>query len=320
MKRTTLALLACIAPPIGAQARVHTLALWERYWALITAVVVVLMLVKLALIVLLLLERRQRLRAQTIVEQQLSYVAHISRVATVGELAATLAHELRQPLAAIRYNADTALRLMSRPDANPAEVKELVAEISTHDARAADVIDRVVALLRHEERRADRVDLNEVCQSVRRLLHSVAATRRATVDLVLDPALPTIAGDSVQLQQVVLNLMLNALEALSQADGARTVVVETRACAGGVELSVRDNGPGIAPTVADRLFEPFFSTKTDGLGMGLVIVRSIIERHGGHVDAEQPPSGGAVFRVVLPLQAAHRAPSYADVRGTATVT
>jgi signal transduction histidine kinase len=310
MKRTAMPLLARSAQTMDANVGMHASVMWEHHRGLIVAVVAVLMLVKLALIVRLLVERRQRMRAQTAMEHQFSHLAHVSRVGTVGELAATLAHELRQPLAAIRYNAETAIRLIGQPAANQVEVKQVLHDIAADDARASDVIDRVVGLLRREERPPERVDLNDVCHGVRRLLHSAAAMRGATVELSLDAELPVIIGDPVQLQQVVLNLVLNALEALPAAEGNRSVVVSTAACGQGVELAVRDFGPGISDDVKDRLFEPFCSTKPQGLGMGLSIVRSIIERHGGTIQATNEPGGGALFRIVLPLEMVRPAPNW----------
>lgn len=240
-----------------------------------------------------------RKRAELDAQRHREEVAHISRVATLGELAGSIAHELNQPLTAIRSNAQAALRFLVAELPDLGEVREILADIVRDDVRASEVLDRMRGLLKRRELRVGPVELNTVIVDVARLLGSDALTRRCTIDLALAEGLPPIGGDRVQLQQVVLNLVRNSLEAMS--DGGRThrvVRVATSAPdAGTVELTVRDTGPGIAPTAIGRLFEPFYSTKPDGLGMGLAVTRTIVEAHGGRIAAENNSNGGATFRI-----------------------
>ena len=215
-----------------------------------------------------------------------------------------MSHELRQPLAAIRTNADTGTRLVRRQGiAFREEDRELYDEIfrdiADDDARASDIISRIHALVRREESPQQPVDLNEVCRTAARLLQYDALTRHTVLALSLDPGRPTVMGDPIQFQQVVLNLILNALEAAATSDAPR-VEISTVIRGDDVEVAVRDNGPGLAEDVRRHLFESFFTTKPQGLGLGLAIVHSIIERHNGRVQAENGAMGGAIFSFVLP--------------------
>ncbi len=284
--------------------------LWQRYRALLVVSFAVIS-AELFLTVSLLLERGRRKRAQSSAEDQhrraeetRRQVAHMGRVALVGELAATIAHELRQPLAAIRANAETGVKLVALHSEHfTAEDIEMCGEIFSSivadNTLASDIITRVRALVRREETPQRSVDLNETCRTSARLLLYDAQTRRATITLSLDPHLPTVTGDPIQFQQVVLNLMMNALDASASAVNPH-VAVATSARGDEIELEVRDNGPGFQDDVAQHLFESFFTTKPQGLGLGLVIVQSIVERYRGRVRAENNRAGGAVFRVVLP--------------------
>jgi C4-dicarboxylate-specific signal transduction histidine kinase len=237
-------------------------------------------------------------------EETRRQVAHMGRLALVGELSATMSHELRQPLAAIRANAEAGARLLTLSPPDLREVREILQSIVADDKRAADVIEGVRKLLRKDEAFATTVDLNQVCQESVRLLQHEAELRQTRLELSLSAAHPTVAGDPVQLQQVLLNLMLNGLEAASTSTTERAVVIHTETNADGVEVTVHDSGPGLSASVHPRLFDPFFSTKTGGLGLGLVIVRSIVERHNGRVRAENHSLGGALFRVRLPAASA----------------
>jgi signal transduction histidine kinase len=228
-------------------------------------------------------------------------LAHMGRVAAVAELAASISHELRQPLTAIRASAEAGLLLLTRPAEFLDEAIESFQNIVDDCDRASNVIDHVRLLLRKESGTATDVDLNEICRQAVYLLQPDAIRRRTVLDLMLSPKMLTVAGDPVQLQQVVLNLALNALDAASSSKRQRRVTVSTVAMQDHAEIAVRDDGPGLTSDVEHRLFEPFFTTKTQGLGMGLAIVRSIVERHHGRVRAENVGAGGAVFRVQLPV-------------------
>jgi len=227
-------------------------------------------------------------------------MAHMGRVALVGELAATISHELRQPLAAIRVNAEAGDLLLASTPRDMWEAREIFQSIVADDTRAVEVIEGVRKLLRNEDLVATTVNLNQICRDAARLLQHDALLRNTRLELSLSPEPPMVTGDPIQLQQVVLNLALNGLDSASTSTAERMIVVRTELLADHVELVVRDSGPGIPPHVQPHLFESFFSTKRGGLGLGLVIVRSIVERHNGRVRAENHPSGGAVFFVRLP--------------------
>jgi signal transduction histidine kinase len=230
-------------------------------------------------------------------------VAHMGRMAFVGELAATISHELRQPLAAIRVNAEAGAQLVSANPADASEAREIFQSIVADDARAVELIEGIRKLLRKEDTVATTVDLNKVCRDAVRLLQHDATLRGTKLELMLASEPPLVTGDRVQLQQVVLNLALNGLEAAGASPSDRSVVVATECDGDYAGLLVHDSGPGIPGSVRPHLFESFFSTKTEGLGLGLVIVRSIVERHNGRVLVENDPSGGAVFRVRFPVAA-----------------
>ena len=228
-------------------------------------------------------------------------VAHMGRVALIGELAATISHELRQPLAAIRANAEAGDHLLARWPTEVLEAREIFQNIVADDVRAVEVIEGVRKLLRKSEPLVTTVDLNQICQHAARLLQADADHRNTCLELSLAPAPLPVIGDPVQLQQVVLNLVLNAMEATADAPEDRIVTVSTAQDEGEVEIAVHDTGPGLPVSVEQHLFESFFSTKPHGLGMGLVIVRSIVERHHGRVRVENNVFGGAVFRIRLPM-------------------
>jgi signal transduction histidine kinase len=290
---------------------------WERHRTVVLPTLGVIV-AELLLIGGLLLERRRRKQAQKSADEQQRradetrrQVTHMGRVALLGELATTISHELRQPLAAIRANAETGVKLVRRRGGTLSEddrelCDEIFRAIADDDALASDIIARVRSLVRREELPQQPVDLNEVCRTSARLLQYDALTRRADIALSLDPRLPAVIGDPIQFQQVVLNLMLNALEA-SAACAAPRVELTTSARDDEVEVAVRDNGPGLPEEVRARLFESFFTTKAQGLGLGLAIVHSIVERHHGRIQAENGALGGAIFRVVVP-----RAPTAED--------
>ncbi|WP_437613796.1 ATP-binding protein [Sorangium sp. So ce834] len=229
-------------------------------------------------------------------------LAHLNRVSAMSELAASIAHELNQPLAAILSNAQAARRLLGQAPPDIAEARAALDDIAADGRRAGKVIDRMRAMLRKGELSAVALDLGELVREVARLLASAALLAGATVRIELAPGLPRVRGDGIQLQQVLLNLLVNALDAVSRRPPeARLVVVRARTAGGGVELSVADSGEGIPPADLERIFEPFFTSKAHGLGVGLAISRSIVEAHGGRLWAERGPGQGATFRCALPV-------------------
>jgi C4-dicarboxylate-specific signal transduction histidine kinase len=246
------------------------------------------------------LDVTERRLAEQRAEETRRQVAHMGRLALVGELGATISHELRQPLAAIRANAQAGAMLLAGNPPDLREVQAILQDIVADDARAVEVIEGVRRLLRKDEPLSATVDLNQICRDAARLLQTEAALRHTRIDLTLAAAAPLVTGDPAQLRQMVLNLGLNALEAASGSSDERAVVVSTTLRAGQAEVTVHDSGPGISADVQPRVFEPFFSTKSEGLGLGLAIVRSIAERHQGRVWAENHTTGGAVFGAALP--------------------
>jgi two-component system sensor kinase FixL len=229
-------------------------------------------------------------------------LAHVGRVSTVGELTASLAHELNQPLTAILANAQAIRRMLESDKADPAELRAIVGDIVDDDKRASEVISRLRGLLKKGTLERSNVDMSELVGQVARLVAGDAILRNVVTQLELAPDLPPVYGDRVQLQQVVLNLILNGLDAMRDSKaGNRTLVLRTaRDGPATVEVTVQDSGAGIEKTDLDHIFAPFYTTKADGLGMGLAIVRSIVEAHAGRVGARNNPEGGATFSFALP--------------------
>jgi signal transduction histidine kinase len=235
------------------------------------------------------------------IELQRDELAHVARVGALGQLTAALAHELNQPLAAIRANAQATRRLLAagrRPD----DLDEALGDIASDAARAADLIRRLRDLLRRREMEKIPVDVNRVIQDVEPIALPEARRHEARLALRLAPDLPRVAGDAVQLQQVLLNLVRNAGEAMTSTPvERREIVVRTSAgTEAEVTVAVEDAGPPVDPATLGAMFTPFHSTKPEGLGMGLAISRSIVEAHGGRLWAERREAGGLAVRFTLP--------------------
>jgi C4-dicarboxylate-specific signal transduction histidine kinase len=233
-------------------------------------------------------------------------LAHANRVATLGQLTASIAHEVNQPIAATVTNADAALRWLAHDPPNLEEVRRALEAINKGGKRAGDVTGRIRGLIRKAPPRDDEVEINEAILEVIALTHGEAVKNGVSVQTALAEALPLVHADRVQLQQVVLNLVINAVEAMSGvAERSRELLISTgklEGDAGGVLVAVRDAGPGLDPASLERLFEAFYTTKPAGLGMGLSICRSIIEAHGGRLWAEANEPQGAVFQFTLPAR------------------
>jgi signal transduction histidine kinase len=262
------------------------------------------------------IERRHAEQLRRIEEQRLAdervaslrqQLEHVSRVALAGELAASLAHEVRQPIGAIVNNAEAGRRHLQKYMQRPGAIEALFGEIVADGMRASEIVGGMRSFLRPHEDAWSRVDLSRVVRDMLPLVRRELQDNRVEVVLALHDDLPRVDAARVQLGQVVVNLVMNACEALVGVDGPRRVTIETCERDGRVELAVIDNGPGPPRDVASRIFEPFVSTKPDGLGMGLAICRSLAETHGGHLAADVPPAGG--FRVVLSLPAAKEPPA-----------
>lgn len=232
-------------------------------------------------------------------------LAHSGRVSTLGQLASALAHELNQPLGAILRNAEAAELFLQDPVPDLEEVRAILGDIQRDDRRAGDVIDRLRAMLkRRDDLEASPIAVDGLLAEATGLARADAAARRVTIEIEAAPELPPIRGDRVHLQQVLLNLLLNAMDAVAaMPDAARRVCLRAGRNGGGtVEITVRDAGPGIAAGKLGEIFEPFFTTKAHGMGMGLAISRTIIEAHRGQIWAENNAGeAGATFRFTLPV-------------------
>jgi two-component system, LuxR family, sensor kinase FixL len=229
-------------------------------------------------------------------------LAHAGRVSVLGTLSSSLTHELGQPLAAIMLNAETGRLLLEKPNPDLGEVGQILVDIARDDRRAADVIDGMRKFLKSREIEFTQVPVTAMIHEVMTLMRSDAIVRNVVLDCVSQPGLPSIRGDRVHLSQVLINLLINAMDAVTNAPpGDRRVSLHVNTDSNGdIEIAVRDSGPGISPDMIERIFEPFFTTKTSGMGIGLSVSRTIVDAHGGKLWAENAPAGGAVFHVRLP--------------------
>jgi signal transduction histidine kinase len=232
-------------------------------------------------------------------------LAHVNRVTTMGQLSASIAHEVNQPVAAAVTNAQAALRWLGAHPPDLDEARCALDRIVRDGNRASEVISRIRSLVRKGAPRREHVDLNETILEVVALIRREAERYGVALQTRLAGGLPPVWGDRIQLQQVILNLLTNGIDALRGRDeGPRDLLVGSRRDDGqGVLVSVRDSGPGLDPEALNRLFEAFHTTKPDGIGMGLAISRSIVEAHGGRLWARPNAPRGAVFQFTLPLEA-----------------
>jgi PAS domain S-box-containing protein len=243
-----------------------------------------------------------RKREERALEEHRRELAHLTRVSTLGELSGALAHELNQPLAAILANAQAAQRYISRGPAGITEVASILDDIVADDLRAGDVIRSLRKLLRNEDVGFQPVDFNEVIGEVLDLAQGDLIARNVSVHRNLDTDLPPVHGDRVQLQQVMLNLIMNACEAMAAEESPerRLRILTSREDGSGVRVTVQDTGPGVPPDIRERVFDPFLTTKKQGLGLGLSICRSLVTAHGGRLWLSDNEAGGASFHFVLP--------------------
>jgi signal transduction histidine kinase len=309
------------ALPPGAVVRFREVSFWVHYrWHVATAAAVIATQAVLIFAMIAQLRRRRvaeaaRGRAEADAQQRRAELAHLSRVASLGELTAALAHELSQPLTAILGNAGAGQRFLASPTVDVSEVRDTLADITSDTQRARDIIARLRGMLkRGGPAESAPVNMNDVIRTVERLVRGERLRHEVTVELDLAPDLAPTTGDTIQLQQVVMNLMLNAFAAMDQPGRVkRRLLVRTRAAADGahVEAEFQDSGAGIAAEVIDRLFEPFVTTKPDGLGMGLSICRTILDNHRGKLRAANNPAGGAIFTLTLPAGGTSRRRSVA---------
>jgi PAS domain S-box-containing protein len=246
-------------------------------------------------------------RIERLERQRLLELAHVSRVTTIGQMSSQIAHELSQPLTAINALSSALVKLFEADAASIDETRDTLREISGQAKRARDIVIRLRDFVRKSELQFDAVDLNDTIRTVLRLANVESRHRGMTVALDLAEDLPEVTADRVLLEQVLLNLVRNAIDAMESLAPTQRRLRLSSAMLGddAIRITVADSGPGLTEEYMPDLFQPFFTTKTDGMGMGLAITRSIIEAHGGTIDAEQNPGGGALFRFTVPT--AHRA-------------
>jgi len=277
--------------------------LWEEHQKIILVSLVVFFAQALT-IAGLLAQRRLRRRAEAEIFKQRNELAHVSRVSTMGQLASALAHELNQPLGAILRNAEAAELFLQKDRPDLSEIRAILADIRKDDQRAGNVINRMRSLLKRRELASDPLDIAELIVETIALADSDARARRIHLTTQLPARLPVAHGDRVHLQQVLLNLILNGMDAMAAGEGLerQLTVRASTGNDGDIEVAVSDSGTGIPPEKIKQLFEPFFTTKPDGMGMGLAISRTIIEAHGGKIWAENHARRGATFRFTLPVK------------------
>jgi C4-dicarboxylate-specific signal transduction histidine kinase len=230
-------------------------------------------------------------------------LAHVNRFSTAGELTASIAHEINQPLGSILTNAESAQVILKSPNPDIVELNEIVDDIVRDDRRASEVIRRMRSLLAKAPFELKSLDLNDVARETVEFLSSLAVGRKIELLSVIRPDALPILGDRVQLQQVILNLVVNGIDAMKDTRiEERTISIRTSRVENFAELSVSDRGPGIPEDKLKEVFEPFFTSKAEGMGMGLSIARTIIEAHHGLISARNQVHGGASFRIRLPLE------------------
>ena len=231
-------------------------------------------------------------------------LAHANRVATVGQLSASIAHEVTQPMAAAAANAHAALRWLKRQPPNIEEALLTIDEITNNTARASEIIGRIRALVMKAPQRKETFEINEAIREVIILAQTEVRKSGISIATVLGEELPLIEGDRVQLQQVMLNLINNAVQAMTavEVESRELAISTSKTEPNGIEVAVRDSGPGLDPANFERAFEAFYTTKPGGLGMGLSICRSIIEAHGGRLWASANVPRGATFQFTVPAQ------------------
>jgi two-component system, LuxR family, sensor kinase FixL len=242
-------------------------------------------------------------RTQAQLRQVQADYARVARISILGELATSIAHEVQQPLSAIVTNGETSLRWLSRDDLNVDKVKQLTTRIIASARRASEIVHRIRGMAQRRPPERMDLDLNDVIEEALHFVRHEIDSKAITLSVDSPSILPHVQGDRIQLQQVIVNLVVNSIQAIAQADPQERRIRITTECdePETLMLSVHDSGTGIAPDDIDHVFESFFTTKAGGLGVGLAVCRSIITAHGGSIEASNHPNGGALFRLSIPI-------------------
>jgi signal transduction histidine kinase len=285
--------------PPGSEILSREPTVWEQYsWPIVLIIAIIL--TQAGLISALLREHRRRQSAEVQSRQRMAELAHVNRFSTAGELTASIAHEINQPLGSILCNAETAKEILKSPTPDVAELNEIVDDILKDDQRASEVIRRMRSLLKKAPFEPKNLEFNDVVRDTVEFISSLAIGRKVALSSVITPDVLPILGDYIQLQQVILNLVVNGIDAMRDTSGNRMIGIRTSRVGNFAELSVSDRGPGIPEDKLKEIFEPFFTSKAEGMGMGLSIARTIIEAHRGLIWAKNRDHGGASFRIRLP--------------------
>ena len=287
--------------PPSSEIHFRELSVWQRYsWQI--AFVSAIVLIQAALISILLREHRRRRTAEVQSRQRMAELAHINRFSTAGELTASIAHEINQPLGSILTNAETAQSILASKNPDMDELNSIVSDILQDDRRASEVIRRLRSLLKRAPFEPKSIDLNELVRETVDFLSALAVGREVKLNSMISPAALSIVGDYIQLQQVILNLVVNAIDAMADMPSDdRVISIRTSRVEIFAELAISDHGPGIPEDKLKEVFEPFATTKPNGMGMGLSIARTIVEAHDGQISASNELGRGAVFRIKLPI-------------------
>jgi signal transduction histidine kinase len=261
-----------------------------------------LILLQTVLIALLLLQHRRHLRTREDVQRQYDEVTHAARLTLVAEITASVAHDVAQPMSAILSNVETAQLLLRQPHPDLATVQQILGDIRKDDLRADSIVRKLRVVLGKRELHFEVVDLNSIISNAVALVLPDATRRRITIRTELSVDVPRVSADPVLLEQVLLNLLMNALDAMTDIPPSeRALMVRTERCnTTFVQVAVLDSGRGVAPEHASKVFDSFFSTKRDGMGLGLSIAKSIVRMHGGNIWVESRAAGGAIFKFTVP--------------------
>jgi signal transduction histidine kinase len=290
--------------PDGSVVLYKELTFFEKYFWYVIGLTLLGIIETILLISLMVLNRKQKKTEKMLLlaEGRVREMLRFERISRLGQLITSLAHELKQPLAAILSSAQAVLRFIKADKIDLNLFQQVLGNIIRDDKRAVTVITTLQSMVKKEERTKEPIILNRVLEDVAAVFMSEAIESNLTIEKEFDESLPPVLGSAAQLEQVALNLIMNAGDALSQSPSEKKrIVLQTKMTDHAVQVTVRDFGPGIDEAKRDHLFQPFFTTKKSGLGMGLAICKSIIAEHGGRIWAENHPDGGAIFSFELPV-------------------